>query len=186
MTSIWRVYPRPRGGTSPSAPSLSRRPGLSPPTRGNRSSTSFRPPLWRSIPAHAGEPRRRLYRERLSEVYPRPRGGTRVLASAGTSIGGLSPPTRGNRVVVPHDLDVARSIPAHAGEPQRYTCLRLTAWVYPRPRGGTDDGLSVWEWLEGLSPPTRGNLVGLSACRLGRRSIPAHAGEPPDDWQAKR
>ena len=55
-----RVYPRPRGGTDSCRPVIRASGGLSPPTRGN-------PPLFtaalfqtRSIPAHAGEPKRRI------------------------------------------------------------------------------------------------------------------------------
>ena len=50
------------------------------------------------------------------------------------------------------------SIPAHAGEPKAVANLLADGGVYPRPRGGTfaDDALA--DLIEGLSPPTRGNL----------------------------
>ena len=54
---IRRVYPRPRGGTAVfPADGVSSR-GLSPPTRGNRLSFQVTSERFRSIPAHAGEPR---------------------------------------------------------------------------------------------------------------------------------
>ena len=53
-----KVYPRPRGGTPEAIDVAQGNGGLSPPTRGNR--TAAVPPLGggRSIPAHAGEPRK--------------------------------------------------------------------------------------------------------------------------------
>ena len=51
------VYPRPRGGTDGASRRGYSVSGLSPPTRGNPSNCSSRTPRWRSIPAHAGEPR---------------------------------------------------------------------------------------------------------------------------------
>ena len=50
--------------------------------------------------------------------------------------------------------------------------------VYPRPRGGTKSRGMLRMSATGLSPPTRGNLPGAYPQRRGRRSIPAHAGEP--------
>ena len=51
-----KVYPRPRGGTSPPFPARAQPRGLSPPTRGNPSATPITPRFAGSIPAHAGEP----------------------------------------------------------------------------------------------------------------------------------
>ena len=73
-----------------------------------------------------------------------------------------------------------RSIPAHAGEPFRYSFYRRFSRVYPRPRGGARSGRSRPAGLSGLSPPTRGSLVATRLHRLDLRSIPAHAGEPMD------
>ena len=50
------VYPRPRGGTCPMLGGIEFAAGLSPPTRGNLSSTPCKEAPPRSIPAHAGEP----------------------------------------------------------------------------------------------------------------------------------
>ena len=73
------VYPRPRGGTKSRTFHVGMSRGLSPPTRGNRScgrAVGRRP---RSIPAHAGEPGIQPRRRRPAGVYPRPRGGTRLV-----------------------------------------------------------------------------------------------------------
>ena len=56
-----RVYPRPRGGTSPALVLLAAGHGLS--------------------PAHAGEPQRPLGTLLKTTVYPRPRGGTYFLGT---------------------------------------------------------------------------------------------------------
>ena len=50
--------------------------------------------------------------------------------------------------------------------------------VYPRPRGGTSIKRTGGMILEGLSPPTRGNLENERGNGYPIRSIPAHAGEP--------
>ena len=172
------VYPRPRGGTCNPAPPRAGRPGLSPPTRGNRYPIDS--PLYpsRSIPAHAGEPRRGGERGGAAMVYPRPRGGTRVAGERHDHPEGLSPPTRGNRHPRRGRRSRYRSIPAHAGEP---TCRRRPKRplsVYPRPRGGTLNSDLSRTRATGLSPPTRGNPDGFPVSALLDRSIPAHAGEP--------
>ena len=71
----------------------------------------------RSIPVHAGEPCPLDDRGKLTEVYPRPRGGTSPFP-----IGRARGP---------------RSIPVHAGEPVVVRATAPVDAVYPRPRGGT-------------------------------------------------
>ena len=79
-----------------------------------------------------------------------------------------------------------RSIPAHAGEPPARRLTTPAAPVYPRPRGGTG-GSCVWRTTaSGLSPPTRGNRGREFCRRIGRGSIPAHAGEPESPAQVSR
>ena len=91
---------------------------------------------------------------------------------------GLSPPTRGNLTSADDDKVLERSIPAHAGEPLAALSASRGSRVYPRPRGGTpSEGWGAWA-TGGLSPPTRGNLLGWSEQQMMRGSIPAHAGEP--------
>ena len=173
-----RVYPRPRGGTSPRPNAPTSAGGLSPPTRGNQTASGSRPFARRSIPAHAGEPAASSSSMRARRVYPRPRGGTRVRALSHSPPRGLSPPTRGNRALHrPPDVP-RRSIPAHAGEPVRPPSPSATARVYPRPRGGTREIARIIRARDGLSPPTRGNPDGFAVSALLDRSIPAHAGEP--------
>ena len=132
-----RVYPRPRGGTiGGHIPTLIQT-GLSPPTRGNLRTAGAIRHSRRSIPAHAGEPRRHGFHINGGGVYPRPRGGTTLRLSPMARPTGLSPPTRGNLGLLRWYCIERRSIPAHAGEPCPTTAVFPSAEVYPRPRGGT-------------------------------------------------
>ena len=152
--------------------------GLSPPTRGNPRVKVVAPNLEGSIPAHAGEPRRGLCPLWRRGVYPRPRGGTygRLFVRRGGV--GLSPPTRGNRLVRPRSISWLGSIPAHAGEPFSRASRTRPCWVYPRPRGGTASQIVDLPKPTGLSPPTRGNRSEGAFGDRRQGSIPAHAGEP--------
>ena len=112
-------------------------------------------------------------------VYPRPRGGTPTWRCPPCPGNGLSPPTRGNPILIALRMLWAGSIPAHAGEPQERSRRRGGNGVYPRPRGGTRPGRHSAFHGRGLSPPTRGNPFGAASNTNMPRSIPAHAGEPP-------
>ena len=173
------VYPRPRGGTPSCIRVSCSCPGLSPPTRGNRITNSPSACWTRSIPAHAGEPPRLRPTSRPRKVYPRPRGGTDSANYHLFAQQGLSPPTRGNRRRLSPFARSARSIPAHAGEPNADGTTRRLLEVYPRPRGGTGRAGCESALFYGLSPPTRGNLAVPEPEPSPLRSIPAHAGEPP-------
>ena len=153
------VYPRPRGGTTPTRPSWILTSGLSPPTRGNPQLRDYQQDMPRSIPAHAGEPPRPTEPADLPAVYPRPRGGTPSTHRDTAPVWGLSPPTRGNHHALSVRLFALGSIPAHAGEPSSSRTLTRAKSVYPRPRGGTARARENDCSPRGLSPPTRGNLT---------------------------
>ena len=178
MSRAFAVYPRPRGGTVKDVYVEPDADGLSPPTRGNRPRKVPADLDGGSIPAHAGEPATRRCSTTFPPVYPRPRGGTFERPLRVRHAIGLSPPTRGNRSGDGREKTMARSIPAHAGEPKRSHMRSTGEAVYPRPRGGTVTGLDLQGWLQGLSPPTRGNRQRQRHRRGRRGSIPAHAGEP--------
>ena len=180
------VYPRPRGGTQLLGVGVPAVTGLSPPTRGNRTSACIHRMGSRSIPAHAGEPSVQDDAGVTSGVYPRPRGGTCLWMLRSEVAAGLSPPTRGNRRQQHSSHTGYGSIPAHAGEPTIRSSPIWSSRVYPRPRGGTVSpsriipsilGLSrprggtvdtngLQFLLTGLSPPMRGNP--LPMCRPTR------------------
>ena len=73
---------------------------------------------------------------------------------------------------------LARSIPAHAGEPCGSSSMNESPQVYPRPRGGTTKVNPLIDANSGLSPPTRGNRPRALWLFALAGSIPAHAGEP--------
>ena len=173
-----RVYPRPRGGASAATSWSTADWGLSPPTRGSRSTSPVpRVPTW-SIPAHAGEPSRTGSCRLAPWVYPRPRGGARARRTSRCAGWGVSPPTRGSRGAAGTESGTDRCIPAHAGEPTTTTTTSVTSGVYPRPRGGATPPDSDSPDYKGLSPPTRGSRVNRVASPPKGGSIPAPAGEP--------
>ena len=132
--------------------------GLSPRMRGNRVAITTGYPFYRSIPAHAGEPRSYYYRISFLQVYPRACGGTLGTLKAQLGDWGLSPRMRGNLSKHLVELERFGSIPAHAG--------------------GTSPLISPRTSKIGLSPRMRGNRAGRTFFDPFKRSIPAHAGEP--------
>ena len=153
-----RVYPRVCGGTCRYAGQCRQGVGLSPRVRGNLSHYPYLITYHRSIPACAGEPAKPLGNRKLSGVYPRVCGGT---AQADLEIGkeeGLSPRVRGNRESREQGALRYGSIPACAGEPYCWICIRRRATVYPRVCGGTAASKTCRATKAGLSPRVRGNL----------------------------
>ena len=110
-------------------------------------------------------------------VYPRVGGGTaNAEASVGSSTG-LSPRGRGNPLLLMPRPHMPGSIPAWAGEPSP-NGKATHARVYPRVGWGTPPNGVGYESGAGLSPRGRGNLSPDDRALVGRRSIPAWAGEP--------
>ena len=152
------------------------RTGLSPRTRGSSVSGRGHLPRRRSIPAHAGEPSLSVSSYRPGGVYPRARGGAKMVTQKAPGPDGLSPRTRGSPSDCSGRIFAAGSIPAHAGEPSWPPSRRGRPRVYPRARGGAACWLVFYVVKEGLSPRTRGSRTHHIRRRLQRRSIPAHAG----------
>ena len=172
------VYPRVCGGTVIEPSGLSTEPGLSPRVRGNRYGRRNGERDRGSIPACAGEPRSACSCCTAPSVYPRVCGGTHRTKSEQNITEGLSPRVRGNHRPNGGPKQRTRSIPACAGEP-------LPAWhpkrkppVYPRVCGGTMLARLRLSIVSGLSPRVRGNLLVGLIRPVGKRSIPACAGEP--------
>ena len=162
-----RVYGRTRGGTFLLSRADQRGQGLSPHTRGNHSRPVIGLARDRSIPAHAGEPPRRVNSTRAaSKVYPRTRGGTQSRQTlGGARLAGVYPRTRGGTAISPiMRVPFEKGLSPHT-RGNLYDCYQgVTAvWpqVYPRTRGGTFR----------LQP-----TLARHPCFSG--SIPAHAGEP--------
>ena len=159
---MWRVYPRACGGTSSPKRGVNDVEGLSPRVRGNHYGIIPEPKFFESIPARAGEPPGDLQLAQLLMI----------------KFYGLSPRVRGNHRRYPGGADQGRSIPARAGEPAAWARTPSAPTVYPRACGGTiaegHDAISC----DGLSPRVRGNRPAGTWSTVGRRSIPARAGEP--------
>ena len=153
-------------------------PGLSPPTRGSRGRGLEREGRRGSIPAHAGKPEGPQRGLPPRPVYPRPRGEADSGSATRQVYDGLSPPTRGSRVVQPGRRVRRGSIPAHAGKPRPEHPRRLRAAVYPRPRGEAVSPANRDDSQQGLSPPTRGSRRRVPLQQAPQGSIPAHAGKP--------
>ena len=131
------VYPRACGATFVAAAARSPATGLSPRMRGNRLCPYLPAPIRRSIPAHAGQPKRGNIGHCGRRVYPRACGATHLPDGRGNIPGGLSPRMRGNRYISRKALIDIRSIPAHAGQPQIFVQDFLHRQVYPRACGAT-------------------------------------------------
>ena len=163
--------------------------GLSPRVRGNLELTDAFPTfLTRSIPACAGEPRRRRAPRvcancdgRHFTILP----GLRVRGNRDEVL--LSPRVRGNLARVDRRNVLRRSIPACAGEPCRVTVRRIGfatcdayLTVYPRVCGGT---LEIRHCRHSLSLSRSVRIAEITrdlACITSRRSRSArfrHRGE---------
>ena len=116
------VYPRECGGTSLCTCCLNCSKGLSPRVRGNQVRPRRIPPIERSIPASAGEPRGETPLSSRPRVYPRECGGTLNVNGNPFQRVGLSPRVRGNLVSGNARRFEDGSIPASAGEPELRRC----------------------------------------------------------------
>ena len=111
-------------------------------------------------------------------VYPRACGGTCLSGYHGVGLLGLSPRVRGNLYPWSGQPNVARSIPARAGEPRQHHLPSGLPRVYPRACGGTSSFCQSCQPKRGLSPRVRGNLRRHQQYQRLQWSIPARAGEP--------
>ena len=173
-----RVYPRPHGEAERCTRTLLALRGLSPPTRGSLLQRGKAATQLRSIPAHTGKPSRPSESRERTTVYPRPHGEATAHRGYELPDTGLSPPTRGSRVVRVVAQGRQRSIPAHTGKPIPHMGHRPSWTVYPRPHG---EAMSLFglPWpVSGLSPPTRGSPRPPGRRSLNEGSIPAHTGKP--------
>ena len=94
---------------------------------------------------------------------------------------GLSPRGRGNLHRSRYVTSGTRSIPAWAGEPSDFDIAAAVAMVYPRVGGGTWQAKVSSRLASGLSPRGRGNRPYKSYLGRWTGSIPAWAGEPPNE-----
>ncbi len=152
----WTVHPRARGEhqTHRGLPLTSF--GSSPRTRGTLARLHRRASRGRFIPAHAGN--------------------TSDNAVSVASGSGSSPRTRGTQFIMMGGEGNNRFIPAHAGNTRDEFGEVAFEPVHPRARGEHPHPLLGGGCSVGSSPRTRGTPIVDDHAAVGRRFIPAHAG----------
>ena len=176
--SFRRVHPRSRGAAKYQDFLPKLKLGPSPLTRGSRGQRCWWQKPNGSIPAHAGQPRRRRACVLPATVHPRSRGAAAPAAICAVSTAGPSPLTRGSQLLRHFKYPQSGSIPAHAGQPA-CCCIRPSASrVHPRSRGAAHAGIATHKPRQGPSPLTRGSRPHPRPGSASTRSIPAHAGQP--------
>ena len=128
------------------------------------------------IPAGAGNVGGRARLRSRSTVHPRTRREHLQILTYWDEDGGSSPHTRGTRAVVTVEVGAPRFIPAHAGNAVSFTTTSRTASVHPRTRGERTIRRHPGRPSTGSSPHTRGTPLHVRPRPVGRRFIPAHAG----------
>ena len=173
-----RAYPRGRGGAAADWRSRQLGAGLSPRTRGSQDGAARRDGVRGPIPADAGEPPGWPAWCLQRGAYPRGRGGAVWTLFMCQPLTGLSPRTRGSRVVTLPGCRVVGPIPADAGEPRAPAAAGGPCRAYPRGRGGASCGYACCKVARGLSPRTRGSPEPPETVARSVGPIPADAGEP--------
>ena len=152
--------------------------GPSPRVRGSRVRREAQGDGAGSIPACAGEPSVVIVVSSVIGVHPRVCGGAYGIAQHGTAEWGPSPRVRGSLLLLGHDDELARSIPACAGEPHAHRPDRLARAVHPRVCGGAPGCARRSVSAAGPSPRVRGSPSSNLIIPELWGSIPACAGEP--------
>ena len=130
----------------------------------------------RFIPACAGNATRRRSAHWPASVHPRMRGERIGLAYLSAALIGSSPHARGTPDAELRRLDVARFIPACAGNASMRATTRSPQPVHPRMRGERCVTHSMCPAIGGSSPHARGTLPVQPKYFAPTRFIPACAG----------
>ena len=170
------VHPRSRGEHSPSRIGDRISTGSSPLARGTRRHVRPRRVPHRFIPARAGNTAARRPCRRSPPVHPRSRGEHTSRGAPVTETVGSSPLARGTRFVPGPEPEVARFIPARAGNTSGRSGPSGSPAVHPRSRGEHCHSVHQPRTASGSSPLARGtrHLHRFEAEDL--RFIPARAG----------
>ena len=157
--------------------------GPSPRVRGILPEAGRRAARAGSIPAGAGNPRRKRPSACASRVHPRGCGESVADRRKAALTAGPSPRVRGirHRVRVLHGRQ--GSIPAGAGNPAASARGTPAARVHPRGCGESQIATSRSASNGGPSPRVRGIHRRRVSASSGRRSIPAGAGNP-SSWSS--
>ena len=170
------VHPRMRGERVRWAAAPSSISGSSPHVRGMPACRFNSIDPDRFIPACAGNASRISATCSATPVHPRMRGERSRKTGERAPVGGSSPHARGTRQADHLNRIVQRFIPAYAGNAT--TLHRPHFWnsVHPRIRGERDPTYTTDGLKRGSSPHTRGTHWRYLGRWLGRRFIPAYAG----------
>ena len=176
VVSCLPVYPRWRGEHFATRSKPPIRVGLSPLARGTLGQRPGWHPIFRFIPAGAGNTCRLTADAFALTVYPRWRGEHRFCRVYFKTGAGLSPLTRGTRNIVALKEILGRFIPAGAGNTLNFAGSCYPCPVYPRWRGEHRFLVAATRLKAGLSPLARGTRRLFNFKRLKPRFIPAGAG----------
>ncbi len=150
--------------------------GSSPRVRGTESLCPEQLPVFRFIPACAGNSRYDRVRSECSSVHPRVCGEQRTALSCRNRSCGSSPRVRGTVGTECVQNLVRRFIPACAGNRRLITTCGVFVAVHPRVCGEQPPSQLPPFFDHGSSPRVRGTVVEASTITRGQRFIPACAG----------
>ena len=150
--------------------------GSSPHARGTVTAATILRRYARFIPACAGNSVSRSRVKSATTVHPRMRGEQRARWRQYISTVGSSPHARGTAVSGHAVADVARFIPACAGNSHAMRFLPTNPAVHPRMRGEQKIICSSASTADGSSPHARGTGSVAVVIAPERRFIPACAG----------
>ena len=170
------VHPRIRGERPVPVLPTNTSPGSSPHTRGTPSPAPSCRSLRRFIPAYAGNAAPTNALHHGVSVHPRIRGERHLELNMNNIELGSSPHTRGTRIDADRYRPNTRFIPAYAGNAPRMPRRPTRSPVHPRIRGERKTSDLCKQHPDGSSPHTRGTLHRNVRNLVGRRFIPAYAG----------
>ena len=179
LPAIPAVHPRSRGEHTRRASPSSSRTGSSPLARGTLPAHRREPVPDRFIPARAGNTIWKAMMRTPSTVHPRSRGEHRRCQHSAVSCSGSSPLARGTLIKRATVSDIARFIPARAGNTVRAPPANSDQAVHPRSRGEHSRSEAGRRAPDGSSPLARGTRDFATADLGERRFIPARAGNTP-------
>ncbi len=150
--------------------------GSSPRMRGTLREAAFLGPVYRFIPAHAGNTCRSCCPHTPGPVHPRACGEHGGGVGSVLALLGSSPRMRGTPLAAPSARRACRFIPAHAGNTSSSRRPRRPGSVHPRACGEHVSRPPYPPHTAGSSPRMRGTLYRSQLPCTPPRFIPAHAG----------
>ena len=150
--------------------------GSSPRGRGTPSRYDLTMDVTRFIPARAGNTSTETSATSPCSVHPRAGGEHSYATGTLMPLGGSSPRGRGTPLLLKHPPKIQRFIPARAGNTLRPSPNAKYDAVHPRAGGEHITTARAVVEHDGSSPRGRGTRDGRGGDTVGRRFIPARAG----------